>query len=184
MSASRMRLQKSFTTFFRASDCPSLQRRPHCHCKLADTLDLAFKRVARDGGRNARGGAGHDDVAGGERHHLGQLLDHLRDLPDHLRQIAVLAKLAIAFESDAARGRMADLCCRRERAAWRRRIERFADFPWPFDVARSDLQVAAGKVDADAVAPDQLVSVGGPEEAASVLEGHQEFNLVMQIPRE
>ena len=74
--------------------------RPDRHRELADALDLAFELVAGNGGGDARGRAGHDDVAGRELDHLGKLHDHLRHVPDHLREIAVLADLAVALERD------------------------------------------------------------------------------------
>ncbi len=83
-------------------------------------------------------------------------------VPDHLREIAVLADLAVALERDAALLRMADLGGRTQRAAGRRGVERLADLPGALDVARGDLQVAPGEVDADAVAPDQVVGALSP----------------------
>ena len=84
---------------------------------------LSPATVAATPGRRA----GHDDVAGFQRHHLRQLGNRLRHVPDHLVEIAVLAQLAVHLERDAALGRMADLARGLERPAGRRMIERLAD---------------------------------------------------------
>src|SRR5215470_20201523 len=84
----------------------SARRRADRNRQRADAGDLAFELVAGDGGGDARGGPGHDDIAGGELDHLAELDDHLWHAPDHLREIAVLAHLAVDLERDAALARM------------------------------------------------------------------------------
>src|ERR1051325_4807910 len=103
--------------------------RPDRYADLADALDLAFELVAYLQRRNASGRAGHDDVAGFERDHFGELPDDLRHVPDHLLEVAVLLHLAIDLEIDASLVRMADLGGRPQRAARRRAVERLADLP-------------------------------------------------------
>src|SRR5712691_13200857 len=134
----------------------SLRRRADRHRELAHALDLAFELVAGDRRSHAGGRSGHDDVAGRELDHLAELYDHLRYVPDHLREIAVLAHLAVGLERDAALARMSNLAGGLQRPARRGGIECLADLPWPLHVARGDLQVAAGEVDAGAVAPDAV----------------------------
>jgi hypothetical protein len=48
-------------------------------------------------------------------------------------------------------------------------------------MSRRDLQVAAGEVDADAVAPDQVVGRRGLQVVAAALERHHQFHFVMQV---
>src|SRR5262245_37389671 len=133
------------------ADRALLQRLADRHRQLADAFHFTFELVARHRRGDARGRAGHDDVAGLERDHLRELRDDLRHVPDHLRQVAVLANLAVALEADVALARMSGLQHGPERAARRGCVERLADLPRALDVARGDLQIAAREVDADAV---------------------------------
>ena len=113
--------------------------------------------------------------------HLGELGDDLRHVPDHLIEVAVLAHLAVDLEHDAAFRRMPDLRRGLERAARRRMVERLADFPRPLDVARGDLQVAPGEIDADAIAIDAVERPLGRDVAPAALERDHEFDLVMHV---
>src|SRR4029078_12101495 len=54
-------------------------------------------------------------------------------------------------------------------------------FPRAFLLARGNLQVAAGKIDPDAVAPDVAQGVRGLEVAAAALERDDEFDLVVAV---
>src|SRR5581483_12486374 len=72
-----------------------LQRLANGDGELADALDFALDLVAGDRGGDARRRAGHDDVTGGELHHLRKLGDDIRHVPDQLVEIAVLADLAV-----------------------------------------------------------------------------------------
>ena len=149
--------------------------------ELADALDLAFDLVAGDGGGDARRRAGHDDVAGRERDHFRELGDDLRHVPDQLIEVAVLAQFAVDLERDLALGRMADFARRLDRSARRGMVERLADFPRPLQVARGDLQVAAGEIDADGVAVDAVIGLGDRDVAAAALERDHEFDLVVHV---
>src|SRR5271169_2856345 len=120
------------------------QRLPDGDGELADVFDLALDLVAGDGRGDAGGRAGHDDVTCAKLDHFRQLGNDLRHVPDHLVEVAVLTDLAVDLERDAALRRIADFGGRLERAAGGRIIESLADFPRPLDVARGDLQVAAG----------------------------------------
>jgi hypothetical protein len=62
-----------------------------------------------------------------------------------------------------------------------RRKRRLADFPGPLLLARGDLQVAAGEVDADAIAVDVVERLVGGNVEAAALHRHDQFDLVMQI---
>src|SRR5262249_24378427 len=66
-------------------------------------------------------------------------------------------------------------------SAGRRRVERLADLPRPFHVARGDLQVAPRKIDADAIAPDTVERLLEPDVAAARLERHHQLHFVMYI---
>ena len=114
-------------------------------------------------------------------HHFRQVGNDFRHVPDQLVEIAVLAQFAVALERDLALRRMSDLARRLERSARRRMVERLADFPRPLEVARGDLQVAAGEVDADRVAPDAIVRLGDRNVAAAALERDHQFDLVMHV---
>src|SRR5581483_3342026 len=118
----------------------------------ADALDAALDPIAgvklRHAGRRAR----HDDVAGCELHLLRKLPDDFRHAPDQFGEIALLRLLAVDREPDLALGGMADLGGRLDRRARRRIVERLADFPRSLLLARGELQVAAGEVDADGIA--------------------------------
>src|SRR5689334_11072492 len=158
--------------------------RPDRYADLPDALDLAFELVAYLQRRNASGRAGHDDVAGFERDHFGELPDDLRHVPDHLREVAVLLHLAIDLEIDAALLGMADLGSRSQRTAWRGTVEGLADFPWPLDVARGDLQVAPRQVDADAVAPHAVERLFLRDVAPAGFQRHHHLDLVVQVAGE
>ena len=60
-------------------------------------------------------------------------------------------------------------------------VERFADLPRPLLLARGLLQVAAGEVDADAIAVDVIERLVGRDVEAAALHRHDQFDLVMQI---
>src|SRR5258708_30805673 len=128
------------------------QRRTDRDIERADALDLARDVVAGDGSGDARRRSRHDDVAGRQLDHLRKLRHDLRYVTDHLIEVAVLAHLAVDLEHDAAFRRVADFGRGLQRPARRRMIERLADLPRPLDVARSDLQITARQVDADAIA--------------------------------
>src|SRR4051794_35745768 len=147
----------------------SLLRLADAHFQRADTVDAACELVAglelRHAGRRAR----HDDVAGGELHLLGELPDCLRHVPDHLLEVARLGFLAVDGEPDLALGGMADLRDRLYRGGRCGAVERLADLPGTLLLARGDLEVAAGEVDADGVAVDMVQRlVGGNVEAAAL----------------
>ena len=60
-------------------------------------------------------------------------------------------------------------------------VERFSDFPGPLLLARSELQIAAGEVDADRVAVDVVERLVGGNVEAATLHCHDQFDFVMQI---
>ena len=60
-------------------------------------------------------------------------------------------------------------------------VERLADFPRPLLLARGDLQVAAGEVDADGIAVDVVERLVGGNVEAAALHRHDQLDLVMQI---
>ena len=76
---------------------------------------------------------------------------------------------------------MADLGGGLQRAARRGAVERLADFPWPLDVARGDLQVAARQVDADAVTPHAVERLVLRDVAAAAFQRDHHLDLVMQV---
>ncbi len=141
------------------------------HSILSPTLTLT----------DARRRAGHDDVAGRELDDLGQFPDRLRHVPDHLIEVAVLLHDAVDLEHDAALGRMTDLRSRHQRTARRRSVERLADFPRPLHFARRDLQVAAGQIDADAVAPDAVIGLLGLDVQSAGFQRDHQLDFVMHV---
>src|SRR5258708_13018945 len=152
-----------------------------CELQGADAITPAFDLVARielgDPGRRSR----HDDVAGGQRDLLRELPDDLRHAPDQFGEIALLLFGAVDREPDLALRGMADLRRGLNGGAGSGMVEGLADFPGPFLLARGDLQVAAGEVDAHRIAVDMLERpVGGDVEAAT-LHGDNQFDLVMQV---
>src|SRR6202000_1729906 len=96
-------------------------------------------------GRRAR----HDDVAGGDLHLLRELPDDFGHVPDQLGEVALLRLLAVHGQPDLALDGMTDLGGRLDCRTGRGIVERLADLPRPLLLAGSDLQVAAGEVDAD-----------------------------------
>src|SRR5665811_2095564 len=139
--------------FWRFGGC-RLFRLADRHLQGADAVDPALDLVAGvelgDAGRRSR----HDDVAGGERDLLRELPDDLGHVPDQLGEVALLGFGAVDGEPDPALRGMADFRGRLQRRAGRGIVERLADFPRTLLLARGDLQVAAGEVDADAIAVD------------------------------
>src|ERR1700680_2951234 len=147
----------------------------------ADAVDPAFYTVA---GRT-RGAPGrrprHDDIAGADLDLLRKLPDDLGHAPDQFGEVALLPLGAVDREPDFSPGRMADFRGRLQRAAGRGVVERFADLPRPLLLARGELQVAPGEVDADAVAVDVVERLVGGNVEATALHGDDQFDLVMQI---
>src|SRR3954471_19942718 len=144
-----------------STSCLPLFRLADVHLQRADAVDAAFDLVAGlelgDAGRRAR----HDDVAGGEFYLLRKLPDDLRHVPDQFGEIALLGLLAVDRQPDLALGGVADFGSRLNRGAGRGIVERLADFPRPLLLARGDLQVAAGEVDADGIAIDMVERLVG-----------------------
>src|SRR6266567_9304562 len=147
----------------------SLLRLADRDLQRSDAVDAAFELVAglelRHAGRRAR----HDDIAGGELHLLRELPDDFRHVPDQFGEVTLLGFLAVDREPDLALGRMADLRRRLHRGGRRRAVERLADLPGTLLLARGDLEVAAGEVDADGIAVAMIERlVGGNVEAAAL----------------
>src|SRR5271163_2956347 len=135
----------------------------------ADAIDAALDLVAGVKLGNAGRGARHDDVAGGKLHLLRQLPDDLRYAPDQFGEIALLRLLAVDREPDLALGGMADLRGRLDRRAGRGIVERLADFPRPLFLARGNLQIAPGEVDAHRITVNMVERlVGGNVQAAAL----------------
>src|SRR3954454_21575926 len=159
----------------------SLLRLADSHLQRAAAVDAACELVAglelRHAGRRAR----HDDVAGGELYLLRELPDDLGYIPDQLGEVALLRFLAVDREPDLALGGMADLRCRLHRGAGRRIVERLADLPGTLLLARGDLEVAAGQVDADGIAVDMVERLVGGNVEAAALHRDDQLDLVMQI---
>src|SRR5262249_21406785 len=146
------------------------------HLQRADTIDAAFELVAglqlRDAGRRAR----HDDVARGELHLLGQLPDDFGHVPDQFGKVALLGLLAVHRQPDLAVRRVADPGSGLDRRAGRGIVERLADLPRPFLLARGDLQIAAGEVNADGIAVDMLERLVGRDVEAAALHGDDQLD--------
>src|SRR5258708_32930349 len=113
-------------------------------------LDLVSGRERGDAGRRSR----HDDIAGADLDLLRELPDDFRHAPDQLREITVLPLGAVDRKPDLAVRGMADLRGRLQRRAGGGMVEGFADLPGSLLLARSELQIAAGEVDADRIAVD------------------------------
>ncbi len=60
-------------------------------------------------------------------------------------------------------------------------VEGLADLPRPLQVARGDLQVAPGEVDADRIAVDAVVGLGDRDIAAAALERDHQLDLVVHV---
>ena len=159
----------------------SLFRLADGNLQRADAVDAALDVVAGvelgDAGRRAR----HDDVAGGELYLLRELPDDFGHAPDQFGEIALLRFLAVDGQPDLALGGMADLGSGLDRGAGRGIVEGFSDFPRPLLLARGELQVAAGEVDADRIAVDMVERLVGGNVEAAALHRDDQFNLVMQI---
>src|SRR5690349_5190384 len=124
------------------------------HLQRADAVDAAFDLIAWDQRGDAGRRSGHDDVAGADLHLLRELPDDLRHAPDQLGEVALLTLGAVHRQPDLALGGVADLRSRLHGRAGRGVLERLADLPGPLLLARGDLQVAPGEVDADGIAVD------------------------------
>src|SRR6201995_2022777 len=109
----------------------------------AHAVDAAFDLVARLELRHAGRGSRHDDIAGGKRDLLRELPDDLRHVPDQLREVTLLGFGAVHGQPDLALGGVTDLGGRLQRRAGRGIVERLADLPGTFLLARGNLQVAA-----------------------------------------
>src|SRR6516225_11832404 len=60
-------------------------------------------------------------------------------------------------------------------------IEGLADLPGPLEVARGNLQVTSGEVDADGVAVDAVIGLGYGNVAATALKRDYQFDLVVHV---
>src|SRR6478609_8839896 len=147
----------------------------------ADAVNAAFDLVAGRDGRYAGRRARHDDVAGGDLDLLRQLPDDLGHAPDQFGEVALLPLGAVDREPDLALRGMADPGGRLQRGAGRGMVERLADFPWPFFLARGLLQVAARQIDANRIAVDVIERLVGRDIQPAALHRHDQLDLVMQV---
>src|SRR5262245_70497 len=76
---------------------------------------------------------------------------------------------------------MSNLARRHQWTAWCRRIERLSDFPWALHVARGDLQIAAGQVDADGIAVDAIIGLGYRDISSAALQRNHKLDFVVHI---
>ncbi len=76
---------------------------------------------------------------------------------------------------------MADLTRRLQWTAWGGGVKRLADFPRALHVAGGDLQITAGEIDADAVAPNAIQRLGSWDVAAAAVERDDKFDLVVHV---
>src|SRR5512132_547287 len=76
---------------------------------------------------------------------------------------------------------MSDLARRHQWTAWRRGIESLSDFPWALHVARGDLQIAAGQVDADGIAVDAIIGLGYRDVSPAALQRNHKLDFMMHI---
>jgi hypothetical protein len=128
---------------------------------------------------DALGGAGEDQVAGFHRHNLAGLGDHLGDVPDHVGDLAALLFLAVDGQEDRAfRRRTAHGADGGDRGAG---VEGLAGLPGVALALGGVLQVAAGQVDADGVAEDEVDRLLGGEVLAAALQGRDQLDLVVQV---
>ena len=93
---------------------------------------------------------------GASSNQVDELRDDFRHAPDHVGDVALLARLAVHLEPDAAALGMADVDDRRDRGQRRGVIEAFRDVPGLALFLHGGLHVAAGQVVADGVAEDEL----------------------------
>src|SRR5262249_42319993 len=92
-----------------------------------------------------------------------------------------LTNLAIGLEDNSALRQMSDLACRHQRPAWRRGIERLSDLPWALHVARGDLKIAPGQINADGIAVDAIIGPGYRNVAPAALQRHHKFDFMVHI---
>src|SRR5437588_6366233 len=159
----------------------SLFRLADGNFQRADAVDAALDVIAGVELGDAGGRARHDDVARSEFYLLRELPDDLGHAPDQFGEIALLRFLAVDGQPDLALGGMADLRGRLDRGAGRGIVEGFSDFPRPLLLARGELQVAAGEVDADGVAVDMVERLVGGNVQSAALRGDGQVDLVLRI---
>ncbi len=146
-----------------------------------NVFDLAAEAVTRNDRADAGWRAGEDQVAGLQFHCLAANRYNIRHRPDHLGQISLLAYFAIDGEPDPPAVRNAVVIRRDQRAAGGRMIERFRPVPWPAGLLRHILQVAAGQVDADAIAPDMAGRSIAADIHAALADGDHQLDFVMKV---
>ncbi|OCB48293.1 hypothetical protein A5721_05110 [Mycobacterium vulneris] len=119
-------------------------------------------------------------MTGGEVDSGRDRADDLGNRPDQVAEVAVLPELAVDAQPDLAAARVADVGDRMNRRARGGGVEPLGPVPRPAELLGLVLQIAAGQVDADAVAPDQAQSIVRCHVAASGAQRHHELDLVVE----
>src|SRR5205809_275860 len=121
---------------------------------FAETVDSAGHYVAAHDRADALWCAGHDEIAGSQRHRLRNAGDDFRDTPDQFRDVGILFHGTVHRQPKPALGHMADLADRMQRRDRRGQIETLPPIPGPPLLSRGELKIAAGQVDADGITVD------------------------------
>eukprot|EP00913_Durusdinium_trenchii_P008294 g7791.t1 len=147
--------------------------------KLSHALHTTGNPVATDNRADAGRGAGHDHVTRRQNKQPRQLGDDLRQLPDHLIEIAGLFAFAVHIEPDIAFLWVADRSGGNERRHRSRHLECLCHFPRTTHLLHLILEIATGKINADAIAIDLGQSLFRSDIGTARRKRHHQFHLVV-----
>src|SRR6185312_3099541 len=148
-----------------------------------DAFQLGAKAVAAHQWPDACRGAGENQVAGPEFEQLRQLRDDLRHGEDHVRDVGVLARFAIDRERKVRMRRVSDVAGRAQRRNRRGSVEALGDIPRQALGFHRRLQVAAGQIQAHAVAKYAVQCVACIDFAPALRQRNHHLHFVMQVVR-
>src|SRR5262249_39407715 len=123
---------------------------------FAEPFDPSRHDFAALHGTDALRRTRHDDVPGLKCHRLRTDRDDVRHGPDQLRDVGVLLEHAVDGQPDAPGFEMPDLRDRPQRSDRCREIKTLAPVPGTALLTGLKLEIPAGQIDADAVAPDMI----------------------------
>ncbi|MNI57634.1 hypothetical protein D3C73_1127070 [compost metagenome] len=132
-------------------------------------------------GAHAFGCAGEDDVARLQFKQARQVGNAFRNIPQHLRDVAGLLALTVHIQPDRALVQRAHDAARVDRANRGGLIEGLADFPGAALLFHFALQVTAGHVQAQRVAPHAIVGFVDRNVATALAQHHDQFHFVVQV---
>mmetsp|Transcript_7480 Transcript_7480/g.27100 ORF Transcript_7480/g.27100 Transcript_7480/m.27100 type:complete len:219 (+) Transcript_7480:729-1385(+) len=147
----------------------------------SDAVDPTFDLIPRDEGAHAIGRSHHDEVSRAELHVAGQEGDGLRDAPRVPAQVPALDRLAVHLEPDLTLQGVRYLGTGHQLAHRGAAVEALGHVPRPPVLLILGLQVPPREVHPDPVAPNVREGVGLGDVPATLPDGNDLLDLVVQV---